>query len=345
MTTPAKTREYFKNDPETLQVWNHEMALAKTRREICKAARTNAKGLPQVKELIDAKLKAQKDTSPNVYLMDIQVDNWSSTAAEWTAQPVTGSTSTFNDAYFQQHISGLRLHADSDSTQIRISDGSIPLQFSADATSLGQYPATSVLSKFYFECTYAASDATTYMERIDINILEVDSSNTAVKTRLDIWRDFGSDPVIAVQIMLENVDMGTYWETRLRFNLSDDEINENNGTGEITLYGERIPQMTVAMWDKSQAYDWANSEYGFNGTVYDNDYNSQNNNFKGVTFYRRVPKTALRAALLADVVTSVPAPTVVTAETKNSTLTWVTFILLLVLSGVVVFNMLGYRLL
>lgn len=305
-------------------------------------ALTKSLNLKDIKQAIDAreeKKPKRKDFVPgaNVYLVDYYNDNWLDDDIEWTADSITGFKSTFNNDYFQQHISGFRLHADYDNTYVNIEDGSSPLQtWSTDARTIA--------GKFYWNIEYYSVQDTPF-DHLDISILAVDSTNAATKTRLDFYRDFGSGAVLAIQVMVETTDEMSHREMRVRFNLTQDQIDDAGATSNVNIEASRIPLSTVRAFDREQSYDWNLSEYGFFDTVYYDDLGFEN--FKGVSFYRRVPYTALTLSnFFPEVSASVNSTTTTmtnTTTSKSSNLTWVTFGLVVLLFAIVAMQFLFAR--
>ena len=263
----------------------------------------------------------KRDIGPDVYCYDSHLTGWGRSDSEWTAPSVTGSVTTIEDNGFQLHVAGFRIHASAyEYNQINIDDGSIPLQFynSWDGTGYSDYNLATVSQKFMASWLYTPqSDADGYgnddwqpqFAKLVVTVLEQDpNSNTATKVRLDFYRDFFGDVILAVQAIIENKDMVSYRETNVRYNITDAEINyitdggsRENGPGDgtrITLWAPRnIPDSTVAQYDSLQVYGWqAASSYDMD-TYWDDYSGNAHNFFEGVTLTRRVPYSAIDASL------------------------------------------------
>jgi hypothetical protein len=279
-------------DPQALKEWNNFLVRA----ENAKSRYLANKGQEKKKKTADTKTLSSPNFTPgpDVYMADYVHTGWSSTASEWTDESITGAVETYEDTGFGMHVSGMRVHAQTDSTIIEVTDGSVPLQFYTqgynDNTDFNS-DAITIAEKFNAAFYYIATNDISF-DKVVITILAVDSANAATKTRLDFYKIYDADSVIAIQVIIENLDMETYRDTRVRFNLSTLEISENGASGSVTIYANRIPNQTVGDFDTKQSYNWYVEGNSFEGGISYDD--SGGHNFKGWTFYRRVPYTALR---------------------------------------------------
>jgi len=319
----ANVPKFLRNNPEALKQWNEYILKIKQTSSGQYADRTF-------------------DPGPNIPIFDAQATGWSANASEWSAQPVTGISTTFeNDTAFLLIVSGMRIIAELQF--IIVTDASIPLQRPAYQQGFSEL---STSYTFQFACSYFGKNNSFLVSKVISSILEVDSENTAVKTRIDFYKIYESASVIAVQLMIENRDMQTYIETKIRWNLSNDEITAN--------LGQEVPFIETKNVSQSETYDYDlhidlfNKSQAFlpiNNTAFRQVISRENAgglNFKGWTFYRRVPKIALRLSNFFPDIIAPTAPTIVATNEKTyvslNMFAWVTFALVLMFIAVILYE-------
>jgi hypothetical protein len=313
---PRTEPKFLANNPEARKEWDYFENLS---------ANLQAKKSSKVRT-------ATKDIGPDLYVFSSRPTNWTRNDAEWTAPSVTGSQATITDSGFQLHIAGMRIHANAYSySQIMIDDGSIPLQFYMNFNNTGynEYNQATIAQKFMATWMYTPQNFANnhgndggwpdFSKLVTTVLAQDPKSNAATKMRLDFFRSYSGPDVLAVQVIIENLDKESYLETNVRFNITDAEVNYitddggRDGNGQdtlIELWAPRaIPDMTVGNYDSGQVYGWTNS-YTYDEYPYWNDYGLAHRFFEGITQTRRVPYSAIDASLFSprstQTITEVP---------------------------------------
>jgi hypothetical protein len=314
----------------------------------------------QAKRTAPKKKSTQRATGPALFSAEVRISNWSRTASEWTQGSVTGVDKTIEDTGFGLHVAGMRVHANS--SNIAITDGSVPMQYYH--TNVGNYQSssTSISFKYAAEWSLFTDDDGCPLTKVVTSILEQDLNNTATKMRLNFYKNFtsagGDSDVLAVQVIIETLDKDGYVETNVRYNLSNAQIAAINdfdasGATNAELDANRLDEnATIANYDATQVYDWSAVTSGGNNISYnyvlDWDDLSSNLHFRGYEFTRRVPFSVLAASSFffpTKTVTNnvLGATTVMTnqiTDTNNSQNGWI-LALYIIVGLVILFQVIG----